>query len=51
MSAAHNNAKLLSEIVNEFNVPSLTSKTKQNVNEYYEGVSVKSWVFRIKKFS
>ena len=33
--SAHNNAKLLSEIVNEFNVQNVVLSDCKNVNEYY----------------
>ena len=33
--SAHNNAKLLSEIVNEFNVPNVVLSNQDNAKEYY----------------
>ena len=32
--SAHKNAKLLSEIVNEFNVPNVVLSNEENINDY-----------------
>ena len=40
--SAHNNAKLLSDIVNEFNVPNVVMSNEQNIHDYYGKYSLQT---------